>query len=244
MDNDKILQQFNTEINGFFTSRLILVDKVINKYLRYVAATPKILEIVAESAKINSYETLYNKAMKYESSGSRFVLPDNRKQIITLVTGLLFDFDNKNLSIIDFITKFYPSETVRESYVDFCEKLITPYAEAIRYYCADVPQELNCLDEEDEKPVAFPDKAKEELHFWIAEITNLVIGDNTLPEAQRKEFMIELNGMRYASETGNAVLMNIVWVGLKNTLGDYKAAFRELKEVGTILLNYGVTDVQ
>ncbi|MFA5449536.1 MAG: hypothetical protein WC292_03755 [Clostridia bacterium] len=242
MDTVKTLKKFNAAIDAFFSSRLIIVEGTIRSYLELVADESELLRIISESAKNNAYALEYKKAVSRDGVGGFLTIPSNRRQLITLVTGLLYEFDAKTLSVIDFVTRFFPAETSHESYRLFCEKVIMPYADAFRYMLEGEPRELSEAIAEELAIIPYPDKAKEDTDFWLYSLLDIVVGDNSSTEENRREYVAMIKGLLYVSETRNPMLIKTVWIGLKNTLGFRKPFMRELKEIEMILKSYGVID--
>ena len=68
------------------------------------------------------------------------------------------------------------------------------------------------------------------------------MSDNGLNNLERKDFITMIKGLMYVTELANPLLIKLNWLGIKYALGNRKSIYRELKEVETILINYGVID--
>lgn len=242
MDIKLAIKKFNDAINSFYTARLIIVERNIGRLLELIASTPELYGVIAECAKSANYQAEYKKAVSRDGVGGYFNLPANRRQLISLITGLLYEFDNKTLSIVDFVTGYFPGETSHESYLTFCEKVITPYAEAFRYMLEGEPGEISGVLSEELSIIPFPDKAKEDADFWLRSLLDIIVGDNSISESERREIVTMIKGLLYVLDTRNPMLIKIVWIGLKNTVGGRKVGFREMKETEMVLMSYGVID--
>lgn len=237
------LEKLNNAIEDFYRSRLILADRVIADFLKTVAADDALISVVSEAAGAAGYAAEYKKAITKDGISSFFLLPTGAKQIITLVTGLLYEFDNNTLSIIDFVTKFFPSDTANEAYTSFCNRIIKPYAEAFKARLVGEPDAVyQAMADATPKLQALPDKAKEDCNYWLGALLDSVTGDNGTPEDKRREFVIMIKGMMYVLDSHNPILIKLLWIGLKNTLGAYKPGKRELQELKSLLHTYGVLD--
>lgn len=243
MEHEAAINKFNSAVEEFYRSRLILVDRVITGFLRSIAEEPELMDVLNDAAATASYANEYKKAVSKDGIGSYFLLPQGGKQIITLVTGLLYEFDNKTLSIVDFVTKFFPSDSAHDSYSNFCGRVITPYAEAFRRRLIGEPETVSeALAEPRPTPAAFPDKAKEDCEYWLNALLDAVIGDNSTAEDKRREYVTMIKGMLYVLDSRNPLLIKLLWLGLKNTLGAYRPGKRELNEIKTVLFTYGVLE--
>lgn len=242
MANAENLQKFNEAIGSFYASRLIIVDKAIADFLRTIASDNSFMEIIAEATKTADYRQEYQKAIVHDENGISFRLPLNKRHIVALVVGLLLEFDRKDLSIIEFVRKFYPRESSHESYIAFCESVIKPFSEAFKslYIGEEDNYSPSTIADKEEKP--FNEKAKEESDYWLRLVIDGLMSDNGLNNLERKDFITMIKGLMYVTELANPLLIKLNWLGIKYALGNRKSIYRELKEVETILINYGVID--
>ena len=243
MTDTRALLKFNECINAFFNSRLIIVDRTIAEFLSTVVSTPELMQVVTECARTFNFKRELSNAVESDNLGTRFMLPHNKRHVVALVTGLLNEFDRKNMSIVDFVTGFYPADASHTSYMSFCENVLRPYAEAFRsLLIGEDPDENKAAVADERSASPINDKAKEDADYWLRVLIDNVIALNDVPDDYRREAVTMLKGMLYALELSNPLLIKLIWIGLKNTLGIYKLGMRELKEIETILLNYGVID--
>lgn len=242
MDCEKVIKIFNNAIAGFYSSRLIIVEREISKFLRIIAETPELYDIITDCGKRVSYGAEFEKAVAKSDTGAKFTMPKDRRRVISLVTGLLLDFDRKDLSIVDFVTKFYPADTSHESFINFLDDIITPYREAFTTLITGEPSAVTVAMKEELSVIPFPDAVKEDCDFWLRSLLDIVYGDSITEEAKRREFILVINGLLHASELRNPMLIKVIWIGLKNTFGYYKPGIRELKELESLLRNYGVIE--
>ena len=242
MANAQNLQKFNDAIGAFYSSRLIIVDKAISDFLRTLASDNSYMEVLADATKTADYKQEYQKAIVNDENGISFRLPANKRHVIALVVGLLLEFDRKDLSIIEFVRKFYPREASHDSYLAFCEQVIKPFGEAFKsvYVGEEDTYSASTIVDLEEKP--FNDKAKEESDYWLRLVIDGIMSDNGFTNVERKDFITMVKGLMYVTELANPLLIKLNWLGIKYALGNRKSVYRELKEVETILINYGVID--
>ncbi|MBQ8178536.1 MAG: hypothetical protein IJ033_05005 [Clostridia bacterium] len=243
MDNNPNLDKFSHSLNAFYSSRLIIVDKTISDFLKMLAQDNGYMQIVADSARTSSFKQEFQKAIVNDENGLSFRLPMNRRHLITLVVGLLFEFDRKDISVIEFVRKFYPMEASHDSYMAFCDNIIKPFGEAFKaLYLGHEEDEHASVTVADMEEKPFNDKAKEECDYWLNLIMGGMLEDSSFTKQEQKDALTMIKGMSYVTELANPLLIKLVWIGLKNTLGHRKSIYRELKEIETILINYGVID--
>ena len=116
MENTSNLQKFNDTLNAFYSSRLIIVDKAISDFLKALASDESYMSVIADATKTSDYRQEYKNAIVTDENGVSFRLPTNKRHVVSLVVGLLLEFDKKDLSIIEFVRKFYPAEVSHDSY--------------------------------------------------------------------------------------------------------------------------------
>lgn len=243
MGNPINLNKFNEGLNAFYGSRLIIVDRTISAFLQTLATEPEFMAIIADCARTTNFKQEYTHAIVNDENGLSFRLPTNKRHIIALVTGLLYQFDSNDISIIEFVRKFYPAEASHDSYLTFCDNVLKPYGEAFRAVYMGEEQDGHAsttVADIPEKP--FNDKAKEETDYWLTLALDNVVADNTFTDSHRSDASTMIKGLMYATELANPVLIKLCWVGLKYVLGSRKSTYRELKEVESILITYGVID--
>lgn len=242
MDNN-ILQQFDERINACYNSRLILVDKPISELLKTLVSRQDYFSILRDAAKTASFSSEFQKSCIMTSDGKRFVLPPSDARIVSLVIGLLFEFDKGNLSIVDFVTTFFPSEHTHDSYIQFCRNILIPFSESFSRLITGekVPIDFNLtIDTNQTKPLI--DKVREDCDYWIRIMIDSVIGDNSISETLRKDSLKMLNGFLHILEINDPIVTNIVWTGLSYTLTNVNKIYRELRELELLLKTYGAID--
>lgn len=244
MRNPDSLIKFNDAVNAFYNSRLIIVDKVISGFLSTIVGTPDLIELVSDSAKTSNFRLEYNNAVGVDRNGNPvFRLPHNPRHTVSLVVGLLFEFDKKTISIVEFVTKFYPAEASHESYLRFLDEIITPFADAFRkLLTGDKAIETIADNASDSHRKVLDEKAREECDYWVRMLMDAVIASNGISDELRVDSVTMVKGMLYALDTGNPIIIKLVWIGMRNTLNIGNIGNRELNEIETLLVNYSLIE--
>lgn len=244
MRNPDSLIKFNDAINAFYNSRLIIVDKVISGFLSTIVGTPELIELVSDSAKTSNFRLEYNNAVGVDRNGNPvFRLPHNPRHLVALVVGLLFEFDKKTISIVEFVAKFYPAEASHDSYLTFLDAIITPFAEAFRKLLTGDKTVETIADNANDAPRrALDEKAREECDYWVRMLMDAVIASNNISDELRLDSVTMIKGMLYALDTGNPIIIKLVWIGMRNTLNIGNIGGRALNEIETILANYAIIE--
>ncbi|HHX49267.1 MAG TPA: hypothetical protein GX709_02625 [Clostridiales bacterium] len=238
MQQKNTLDILNELIVSFYSSRLIIVDKVISKFLKTLVENKELFEILSDCVNAYDYETEYQNALTTTDNKTTFLLPRSRRKTIALVSGLLFEFDNKSKNIIDFVTTFFPAETSHESYIKFLDNIITPFADSFAMLLTtnyDLPE----IKPETQNEI-FPDAAKEQCTYWLTQLSDSIISSNKIDEQTRNDALELIKGMFHMMEMQNPTFIKYVWIGLKNTLKSEKSCTREIQEINTVLYNYAV----
>ncbi len=243
MEREKNLTAFNEALNAFYSSRLIIVDKVISDFLKVLAQDASYMEILADSARTINFQQEFQKALTSTENGLAFRLPQSKRHIISLVTGLLFEFDKKNISVIEFVRRFFPDEVSHNSYIAFCDEIIKPFGVAFTsVYLGDTEDSISSKSITDLASNPISEKSIEEINYWLSLIIEGVISDNSFEPRHRDDSITLVKGMMYVITLQNPLLIKLNWIGLRYTLGIRNSFFRELKEVEAILMTYGVID--
>jgi len=243
MNNELNLNAFKGCINAFYSSRLILIDNPISSILKTLVGRTDYFQIIGECAKASLFSTEYKKAISVGVDGKKFYLPDSDSRIVSLVTGLLFEFDKNNISVIDFVTSYFPAKKPHESYIQFCDNVIRPYEKSFNnLYLGIVSNEEATEVTDNTKMAPLIDKAKEDCDYWLRTMLDTIIGDNSITERLRADSIKMINGLLYVLEMNSPMLVNIVWTGLDRTLSNVASCYRELRELELILRNYGAIE--
>lgn len=242
METKKDLILFQESINLFFSSRLILVEKPISNILKILVSRPDYFSIIGECARTAPFKSEYKKALSHSNSNEvRFSLPKTDMQIVSLIVGLLFEFDKSTISPTDFITNFFPGPKPHDSYIKFCDNIIRPLEISFKNLYLGV-----FVTPPNESPSApavnatIPDKTKEECYYWINIMIDSVIGDNSIPETIRKDCLKLLKGFLHVMDYNDPIVLEAIWIGLYHTLVKSNNCLREIKELELILDKFGV----
>lgn len=239
MENTEAKLKFDECIAAFYSSRLVIVERTIGVLLKNLASDPELMHVVGESASSTSYPSEYALA----TEGGVFKMPaTGNKRVVGLTVGLLLQFDKHELSVIDFVTRYFPAPTSHESYTAFLDAVIRPFHKA---FIALLNGENAIAVTEGAPEVrdeSLPDNVKEEIAFWLKSLMQQVFLSDGADEGVRSDASDALKGMMYTLEFDNPLLIKVVWIAVRYTLGALNMGFRELNSIFEILRNYGITD--
>lgn len=237
MDADKFLQK----IDALYHSRLILAEPPIADLLKTLVSEPEYFDVLRLAANTYPYRKEFDKAVRMSKDGASFNLPVGKLQTISLVAGLLSQIDRRTLSLVDFVSLYYPEEDKNASYLDFLKAVVSPFRDA---FLATLKGTDNAEQEEAEEktdePKLVAPQMRADISGWLQELKQLAIGANNLTELERIEILSLTDGMTHVSEAGNDSMLTLLFIGLKNTLFRYRVGMREISEIERILLKYGL----
>ncbi|MDR3185471.1 MAG: hypothetical protein LBU04_01480 [Christensenellaceae bacterium] len=237
MDKEEIIGgQLKQIYNEFLACNFLVVCEPISKMLKLLSTTAELYDIVERAVKCAPFDI----ELSIINSKSNLILPTNPHNLISLVTGLLLSFDAKGHAISDFINRFFHADSLQKGYLEFCQTVLLKYSDALLMLLHIKPKLVDHHAREDLKIDAFPDKAKEDSAKWVISIKELVEIDNELPADIRAEYIALTKGMLRSLDYRESWLINVVWIGMKNSLISYLPAKRALYELGLLLYNYKI----
>lgn len=215
----------------------IMSNNKIMQLLRYIASHQELREFVSRCNEIEDYTIEYNEATN-STLANIFKLPKNKIKIVTLVTGLLYEFDRGTVDIISFLKNFYPAENINDSFNLFCDYVIAPYADAFVSALDEKIEKVEVIDDIETNNLT--DSMKEQINPFLLSVTERVLVDRSISENKRKEFLSILEGMYYLIEIGNTTLLKPMWIGLKNTFGNTRNYNSEIAGMESILKVFSI----
>ena len=238
MTNENVGQAYNIfrqKCQAIIDSQYLMSSSQIMGLLRYLAGTPCIMEFLAKCNQGLDYRTEFNEA----ASGVTFKLPQSKKRIVTLVTGMLFDIDRQTLNFTSFLIKFYGNpDDYEESYRLFCKSVLVPYMDAFGMILKDEVEEEN--DISPDKSGIIDESVKEQIYPYISAVKELVVQDSTLKDKKRQEFLTMLDGFHYVIEIFNCKMIEVVWIGLKSVMSSYRPVQSFIKSLESILSAFAI----
>lgn len=218
--------------------RFIMSSNNISQLLRYIASNKALIEYIEESNSVVDYNFEYNKAIIQVGTSKVFKLPQNNRKIVALVTGILYDFDRKTKNILLFLKEYFTANDIDVSFSMFCDSVIMPYIDAF----ADLVNNKQIVfeDADEEQSLELSQTVREQLVPFIINLSELVVADMGLNESKRKEYLDILEGLCYIIEDCNTKILKAMWIGLKNTMQNFKLGSSAIKGIENILTTYSL----
>ncbi|MGN0771295.1 MAG: hypothetical protein ACI4MI_01780 [Christensenellales bacterium] len=234
-ETQQAYQIFTMRCREITASKYIMSGNYIMRLLRYVAATPCLMDFVAKCNQGFNYREEFELA----TSGASFRLPSSKKKIVALVTGMLFEADRNQLNLNAFFIKYFGVSDYEEGYKLFCKSVIEPYVEAFAIILDEEDQE-ETPDSTSVKDLPLSDNIKEQIYPYISAMKEVVMSDRTLKEKKRADYMTMLEGFYYSVEMSNSRMIKVVWLGLDSIFESYRPLKSYVKSLRNILESFAV----
>ena len=216
----------------------------INRLLQSIVTDSEAFAYVKKCNEMYGYGNELNSAVQDKN----FVLPINKHKVIVLVTGLLRQFllfetkggsgKENGLDFYHFLKRFYPSIDTDKSFALFVDAVIFPYARAFKGMVEDECDMDMAIDDGSEWVETLNNNVKEQIYPCISRLSELITADNHILEAKKKEYLIMIEGFNHALEVGNTKMINVVYIGLRNTIQGYRDAGPYIRAIERLLTSY------
>jgi hypothetical protein len=243
--NEFVIKKFNAVMNELCNTRLIIAEQTISKLLQLVTDEEVLFEIVSESNLLTDYRREYRRAMADDGKKGFFQMPHETHSIITLVTGILYDFDAKNLNIVEFVTKLFPAFSAHESYMRFCREVLVPYEDAVMQLLMHPEQKTVAVQQNETTEISatkFSESAGKDIDFFLRKLLEIVTDDLGLDDVVMNDYALMVKGMLHALSLGDNMLMKVVFTGLRYTFSKYKKGANEITQIEMLLRTYSVIE--
>ncbi len=251
MDNIP-LRTFVLRANELIESKLILTDKTISNILKFIAASPALLDAVRDSLTDISYAKEFARAKTTitQADGSvqeKLKTPPTDARLFTFVVCLLTEFDGGKRDLVDFLQRFYTDADNNAAYARFAEQFLRPFKSAgekllSRMSAAETPPDKGTAAESYFNPerVFISRQALDEMNAIIDVISEKAGGEVFFSQQERADAKEITLAMKNALLTRNPKLIKIAWIGFYHTLTQLKNTYINLKKLGSILAEHNL----
>ena len=201
------LTRFNDICDELIAGKYILVDIKIASLLNVINEDEKIKNIVATSLNNFDFSTHFNNSIKEYNNILRLTPPSEEKDIIAYVYNILYRIKNKDISLYEFLLKYFSGEDVESGaeFKNFCDLFILPFKNAINNIYA----KRHVIIETDDYQNNVYNKLKLTIELIYKNIDNY-----KLKLTEKEEFSMLLNSLFTASEQNNKKLVFALMIGL------------------------------
>lgn len=239
------------------SSKIIIADAKVSKVLRSVVSCPALVEIVGEALVGYNFSNELGKLVTTGLDGkARITLPSEPYRVIAFVFSLLSEFDSRRLDLQEFISQYFPEESLIESFRDFNEQLITPFRD---YLCEwvgfkerkdeDSVVKINSTEaetiesKEDESTVEEKnvDQFFEDITMILNQIKETINLDSKIKPDRLDELNITINALLEVVNMQNFKIFNALLISLNNLLSPIKSVrFYNMELQNRLAKFYGV----
>lgn len=246
--NQENLKIFIERTNTLIETKVILADKAISTLLKCVVSNEIFLQTIKDTLKEIPYATEFSRARATitQPNGtvlSKLKLPQTDSRIFTFVICLLTEFDSNKRNLLEFLQEFFTNEDANVSYKQFAVQILKPFKKAGEHILRSL-NPLDCYQKEEENC----EQSFFAEHIYInqdildnisEQINNLTIKLETemyYSQQEKADVNYIINAFSNALLSKNPRLIKIIWIGVKNTLKQYKSIEPYLRKINTLLV--------
>ncbi len=234
ISNEELIKSFNLLYLELERSNFIMSNEIITKILKFVTTNEQLFFAVKHANQNFDFNSIFNESM----ASGRIKMPDDDYKIIVLVTKILFDIDRGNIEYLNFLKNTFPRKNISDSFIDFCGLIVFPYVKAFERVLS---QRDRIVDADTNiQAKSLPRQLVELLNGNIISISDQLVNDKTLSDEVRREIYVILEGLHFAVESGNVMLIKSLWLGLKYALIANRAYTSQVKAFENELKNYSI----
>ena len=234
ISNEELIKSFNLLYLELERSNFIMSNEIITKILKFVTTNEQLFFAVKHANQNFDFNSIFNESM----ASGRIKMPDDDYKIIVLVTKILFDIDRGNIEYLNFLKNTFPRKNISDSFIDFCGLIVFPYFKAFERVLS---QRDRIVDADTNiQAKSLPRQLVELLNGNIISISDQLVNDKTLSDEVRREIYVILEGLHFAVESGNVMLIKSLWLGLKYALIANRAYTSQVKAFENELKNYSI----
>lgn len=232
--NQELIKSFKNLYMELEKSNFIMSNEIITKILKFVTTNEPLFFAVKHANQNFDFNSIFNESM----ASGRIKMPEDDYKVIVLVTKILFDIDRGNIEYLNFLKNTFPRVNISDSFVDFCSMIVLPYVKSFERVLSQADRVVDTKD--NLKIEKLPRQLVDLLQGNIISISEHLFADKTLPVSRRQEIFVILEGLSFAVESGDAMLIKSLWLGLKYALLANKAYTSQVKAFENELKNYSI----
>lgn len=193
-------------------SSLIFLDKKVKELLKLLAYYDEFRYVLTEVNKNYNHTDGKRRALVTFVGNDVIKIPTDNKELVAFVSNLLVEFDSGEMDIMDFASRYFPSDSTQNSVNLFMTELMDPFKKALAYLV------VNGVEEEykgEGRVVAFAANGIYEQTESI--IVHMIdeINESNLNEKDKEDCFLMLEGLAAALDTRDILMIRAIWCGLK-----------------------------
>lgn len=222
---------FYRSCDEMIEGRFILSDTKVSNILKCIVKSEVLYNLYSVCMKDFKFKTILSRCLaENPANGGYFVMPEDEKEIVALVTCLLLEVDKKNINLQTFVTEnFFSPDGYNISYNNFALTVLVTYKTAIKNLIG-VDENGNVEDVEDidgeqleiEEETIETDKNTKillaNLIMNIQELHNGINDDSKIKYSDKEELLIVLKALDRAVHLEELLIINALLVPLEHSL--------------------------
>lgn len=232
--NQELIKSFKSLYKELENANFIMSNEIITKILKFITTNEPLYFAYKHASQNFNFESIFQEV----AANGRFKLPDDEYKTIVFVTKLLFDIDRGKIEYFNFLKNTFPRVDLNDSYNDFCKSIVYPYVLAFEKLLSKADRVVAI--EGAAQIQKLPQQLMDLFQSNIVSVYDHLQSVKSLAEPARQELIVILEGLSYAVENGNAMLIKSQWLGLKYALLANRAYTSQVRAFENELKNYSI----
>ena len=253
MNKDKIdVENLLYKIDELCKCKYLLADKKVGEVLKVIASSKMLCDLFAFCTKEFDYEKTKRKCFLNGEMGKngRFVRPEKDSDFIALVFLLLYDFDMKNMDLLQVAYAYFYDRDLEGCYRNFCNELILPFKEEIKKvtdqmfdYAKEQQQQVK-VEKVAANSAGKPEKADkiryEQVVIKLLSADRVTLFNLKIDDRTKSDLMLLLDTFESAVYDGEKDAIRYAFVAYKYAVTGMKKIESKLPEIEKILVQEGI----
>mgnify|MGYP006956051309 FL=1 len=253
MNKDKIdVENLLYKIDELCKCKYLLADKKVGEVLKVIASSKMLCDLFAFCSKEFDYEKTKRKCFLNGEMGKngRFVRPEKDSDFIALVFLLLYDFDMKNMDLLQVAYAYFYDRDLEGCYRNFCNELILPFKEEIKKvtdqmfdYAKEQQQQVK-VEKVNANSAVKPETADkiryEQVVIKLLSADRVTLFNLKIDDRTKSDLMLLLDTFESAVYDGEKDAIRYAFVAYKYAVTGMKKIESKLPEIEKILVQEGI----
>ncbi len=205
MANITELIPFNNACDEFISGKYILAEAKIKTIMKIISEDEKIRDIISSCVESTEFGKILSNSLKEIDDQYVLEMPNDDKDIVSLVYGLLYRFDSKQLDFYDFLSRFNSQDESSNQFNHFATNIIVPFKNSVN----SIYSKRHVIVEAQDYQVNYYNKIKNCIRLIMNNIDNL-----KLKIDEKEEFTMLLNSLYIASDKNDKKLVFSLTIAL------------------------------
>ncbi len=253
MNKDKIdVENLLYKIDELCKCKYLLADKKVGEVLKVIASSKMLCDLFAFCTKEFDYEKTKRKCFLNGEMGKngRFVRPEKDSDFIALVFLLLYDFDMKNMDLLQVAYAYFYDRDLEGCYKNFCNELILPFKEEIKkvtdqmFDYAKGQQQQVKVEKVSANSAGKPETADkiryEQIVIKLLSADRVTLFNLKIDDRTKSDLMLLLDTFESAVYDGEKDAIRYAFVAYKYAVTGMKKIESKLPEIEKILVQEGI----